>query len=73
MAIINLKILKEAVKARQSILGLDLGSKTIGISISDSLLIIASPLKTIKRKKFSIDVECLIDIIKKLDINKIFS
>ena len=68
MAIIELKILKEQLKNKQSILGLDLGSKTIGVSISDGLLIIASPLKTIKRKKFSIDAECLKEIIGKLDI-----
>ena len=38
------------------ILGLDMGSKTIGIAMCDSMQIIASAMETIKRKKFSIDV-----------------
>ncbi len=38
------------------LLGLDLGTKTIGIAISDSLRLSATPLTTIKRKKFTHDV-----------------
>ncbi len=38
------------------VLGLDLGSKTIGLAISDPMLMIASPLETIRRKKFKIDL-----------------
>jgi putative Holliday junction resolvase len=39
----------------QRLLGLDPGSKTIGVAISDSALKVASPLETIKRGKFSDD------------------
>lgn len=35
--------------------GLDLGTKTIGVAVSDRLLSVASPLETIRRKKFSED------------------
>lgn len=35
------------------LIGLDLGSKTIGVAVSDALLGVASPLETLKRGKFS--------------------
>lgn len=43
-------------------LGLDLGSKTIGLALSDRTLIIATPMETIRRKKFSPDAAKLIAI-----------
>ncbi|MTI16367.1 Holliday junction resolvase RuvX [Rhodobacteraceae bacterium RKSG542] len=43
----------------QRIIGIDLGTKTIGLALSDIGLSIASPLETIKRKKFTLDVERL--------------
>jgi putative Holliday junction resolvase len=43
----------------QRLLGLDVGSKTIGLAISDSALSIASPLETIRRGKFTRDAAAL--------------
>ena len=43
-----------------ALMGLDLGTKTIGIAISDLGRRIASPLTVILRKKFTTDVEALI-------------
>lgn len=45
------------------LLGLDVGSKTIGLAISDPRLTIASPLETIRRKRFTDDVAILTRII----------
>ena len=42
------------------LMGLDLGTKTIGLAISDVERRLASPLDTIKRVKFSIDAELLL-------------
>ena len=39
------------------LLGLDLGTRTIGVAISDSLRMSATPLVTIKRTKFTGDAE----------------
>jgi putative Holliday junction resolvase len=39
------------------LIGLDLGSKTIGVAASDALWMIASPLETIARTKFTQDIE----------------
>ena len=33
------------------IMGLDFGSKTVGVAISDSLLVIAQPLEIVRRKE----------------------
>ena len=41
------------------LVGLDLGTKTIGVAVSDTSLMIASPLALITRTKFTQDVETL--------------
>lgn len=42
--------------------GLDLGTKTIGVAVSDGLRQVASPLTVIKRRKFTLDAEDLLRI-----------
>jgi len=44
------------------LLGLDLGTKTIGLALSDVERQIATPLETIKRVKFGIDAAALLKI-----------
>ncbi|RED12800.1 Putative pre-16S rRNA nuclease [Pontivivens insulae] len=46
-----------------ALMGLDPGTKTIGVAISDPLRQVASPLETIRRKKFSQDALRLDEII----------
>ena len=62
---IPLKDLIAGLSRGQKLLGLDLGTKTIGLALSDTGLMIASPLHTIQRKKFSQDAEELLTIIEK--------
>ena len=50
------------------LLGLDLGSKTIGQAICDSGWLIASPVETLKRQKFTQDAAALAAFIKAEDI-----
>lgn len=42
--------------------GLDLGTKTIGVALSDPGLRIATPLRTIQRTKFSKDADALLTL-----------
>lgn len=49
-------------------MGLDLGSKTIGLALSDITLTVASPLETIKRVKFSVDIARLLELATKHEI-----
>ena len=58
--IISLEELAPALPAAGALMGLDLGTKTIGLAVSDLGRRIASPLAVIARKKFSIDVEALV-------------
>jgi len=51
-----------AVPAGTRLIGLDLGTKTIGLALSDLGRGIASPMETIKRKKFTLDAEKLLEI-----------
>ena len=63
MAIVDITELRAAVPTGKRLLGLDLGSKTIGLAICDSSFAIASPLETLRRRKFTqdaIDLEALI-------------
>ena len=50
------------------LIGLDLGTKTIGLALSDLGRGIASPLETIKRKKFGVDAAALLEICKKHEV-----
>jgi len=51
-----------ALRAGGPVLGLDLGTRTIGVAVSDRLLTVASPLQTIRRGKFGADAERLLEI-----------
>ena len=57
-----------ALPPMQAIAGLDLGTKTIGVAVSDRLLTVATPLETVKRKKFTLDAERLLEILAKREI-----
>ena len=43
--------------------GLDVGDKTVGVAVSDGLRQVATPLETIRRKKFTADAERLLAIV----------
>ncbi len=59
MAIFFLEDLKIALASGTRLLGLDLGTKTIGLAISDPSLSVASPIDTIRRTKFGKDAVLL--------------
>lgn len=60
-----------ALPRNRAIAGLDLGTVTIGIAISDLSLTVATPQQTIKRTKFSADAAALLAILTKRDIGGI--
>jgi len=59
MAIVGLDELRRRMKPGDRLLGLDLGEKTIGLGLSDTLLTVATPFKTLKRGKFTADAKAL--------------
>jgi len=58
----TLEELKPLLARGQRLLGLDLGSKTIGLALTDVSLAVATPLETIKRTRFKADAEMLLAI-----------
>ena len=51
-----LKDIVSKVPTGKRLLGLDIGTKTIGLALSDSSHNIATPLRTVQRKKFTLDI-----------------
>ncbi|MBA9082302.1 MULTISPECIES: Holliday junction resolvase RuvX [Bartonella] len=62
MAVINIHEITTHLLPKQTIAGLDLGTKTIGIAISDISLTFSNPRPVIQRKKFTLDALTLVQI-----------
>ncbi len=60
-----------ALPPMSALAGLDLGEKTIGVAVSDRIGAVATPLETVRRKKFGIDSARLLEIIKARDLSGI--
>ncbi len=66
--IIEIEELPDRVASSTRLLGLDLGTKTIGLALSDLGWMIASSLETIQRKKFTGDAARLLELCVEHDI-----
>lgn len=44
-----------ALAPHAALMGLDLGTRTIGLAVSDTGRVVASPLATIRRRRFAVD------------------
>src|SRR5438045_8450886 len=55
MSIGSLSELHTQIGKGQRLLGLDLGEKTIGLALTDTLLTVATPMETLARGKFGAD------------------
>ncbi len=61
MALCNPSDLKLLLAKGVRLLGLDVGTKTIGMALSDTTLMVATPFDTIRRGRFRDDVQRLRD------------
>jgi putative holliday junction resolvase len=61
-------VLMDALKPRARLMGIDLGTKTIGLSLSDVEHRIATPLETIRRVKFTPDVARIKELAQKHEV-----
>lgn len=65
MPVINEQDLHELTKSQKGrLLGLDVGTKTVGLALSDMGYIIASPYKTLDRKGWKQDLPFLLKLIE---------
>jgi len=62
--VLELPLLPGALPRGAPIVGLDLGEKTIGVAVSDTSLMIASPLALIRRAKFTLDAAALFKLME---------
>ena len=62
MPILDLTQLAGSPASGRRLLGLDIGSRTIGVAVSDPGWTIASPITVIQRAKFAADATSLIDL-----------
>jgi putative Holliday junction resolvase len=67
--IVTLEELAPSLPVNSRLLGLDLGTKTIGLALSDVSRTIATPLQTIRRKKFTTDIKILLQLAKEHDVS----
>ncbi|MEM6596482.1 MAG: Holliday junction resolvase RuvX [Pseudomonadota bacterium] len=56
------------VPEMRALMGLDLGDKTIGVAVSDTFLSVATPLETVRRRKFGLDAARLQDLIAERNV-----
>ena len=59
MAVITIEELAERISPGAVVAGLDLGTKTIGLALSDRSLAFANPRPVIMRTKFTVDAQAL--------------
>jgi putative Holliday junction resolvase len=64
MPLLSIHEFQELKSQNRPIMGLDVGDKTIGLALSDRTWLIATPLKTIRRTKFTKDAQDLIALLK---------
>ncbi|MGO9673323.1 MAG: Holliday junction resolvase RuvX [Methylocella sp.] len=65
--ILDIVDLPPRIGARQRLIGVDLGTKTIGLALSDVERRIATPLETIRRTKFTADAARLVALADQFD------
>ena len=65
--IVDLAALRPRLKRLDRLLGLDLGTKTIGVAVSDVERRLASPVTTIRRTKFTADAALLLAQAQRLE------
>lgn len=68
MSILELADIKAVLPRHARLMGLDLGTKTIGLALSDVRLTIASPFDTIRRTKFTKDAEALFALMDRQEV-----
>ena len=54
-----------------ALIGLDLGTKTIGVAVSDTFRSVASALETIRRRKFTLDCDRLLALVAERQVGGI--
>jgi len=68
MSLVEVAALPSCLGRDQRLLGLDLGSKTIGLALSDVSRTVATPFDTLRRTKFTADATALFALIDRHEV-----
>jgi putative Holliday junction resolvase len=68
VSLIEVAALPAVLGRDQRLLGLDLGSKTIGLALSDVSRTVATPFDTLRRAKFTADATALLAIVDRHEV-----
>jgi putative Holliday junction resolvase len=68
MPVVDFPALRVLLVRDGRLMGLDVGSRTVGIATSDVLRILATPITTLKRGKLAVDLAALADLAKKYEV-----
>ena len=63
--------MRTLLPAGRPVAGLDLGEKTIGVAVSDRLRSVATPLRTLARRKFTTDAAALLALLAEREVGAI--
>lgn len=66
--VVELDVLAASLKRNERLMGIDLGTKTIGLALSDVERRLATPYETIRRRKFSEDAAALLDAVAQYNV-----
>ncbi len=65
--IVEIEDLARLLPRRGRLIGLDVGTKTVGVAVSDGLRRMASPVETLRRTKFRADAARLVSLARERD------
>lgn len=71
MAIVEIEEFAETLALGRPLTGLDLGTKTIGVAVSDRSFRFANPRPVLKRRKFTLDAEALKGMLDRDEVSAI--
>jgi len=71
MAVVDLTELPALLPRYSALIGLDLGEKTIGVAVSDTTRMVASPLELIRKTKFTAEANRLFALIDERQVGAV--
>jgi putative Holliday junction resolvase len=61
--VVDIETLADLLRPGDQLICLDIGTKTVGVALSDGMLMTASPISTVRRKKFTADVAAIFALV----------
>jgi putative pre-16S rRNA nuclease len=69
--VVSIEDLPAGLAPEARLLGLDVGTKTVGIALSDVTRSIATPYDTLRRTKFTADAKRIAELVEEFDVGAI--